>query len=662
VAEKLNFDLLKGRNDLGKALDQNSKKASNLQDVLKTAAGVFTGAIAVKGFDLLTSAVGSAIGSLKESIELSAIQEKAVNNLNASLARAGNLFEGVSEELQNYASSLQQASTFGDEVILDNIALLQSLTNLDKDGLKVATQSALDLAAAQGIDLESATRLVARATQGNTDILRRYGVEVQKGSSNAETFANALTQINAQFGGAAQSQLNTYAGVTQAVSNAIGDFQEQVGDLATQNTLVLAGIRTFKEVVEDLTQEFSEGKSSIDEYVNDGLVALADASIIAAKTVDAIVRGITAVGQAATLSVQGIKGLVAGITDLVGITDNALAESSQNIESTFDSLGSTLSSEGIFGDLANGLENFKNRALQINQEIIASEGSVIQNQSKRVDAEDEVNAKLLQSRQDLNAQLQQALIDQQIAEQQIRLQQGDISDQQREEELQKLAEFEARKNEIILDSELAKADQIADIQQREIAQQIAKTKFLTKSQQDQAKTEKQILDERAQAQRLFETQIAGIVGAGANLVAAITKSGSKEAFLAQQAAAAAQAIVSTNLAAAQALATPPAPNKAAAAIARTSGFVNVAAILAQTVKGFQEGGVVGGFSGASIGSDNTTINAREGELILNAQQQATLFEAINSGNLGGQKGDVIVQIDGREIARAVRDQRASGFV
>jgi hypothetical protein len=59
--------------------------------------------------------------------------------------------------------------------------------------------------------------------------------------------------------------------------------------------------------------------------------------------------------------------------------------------------------------------------------------------------------------------------------------------------------------------------------------------------------------------------------------------------------------------------------------------------------GFAAGGVVGGFSGASMGRDNTSaqVGLREGEMILNAQQQKTLFDTIDGGRMGGGfNGDI----------------------
>lgn len=50
---------------------------------------------------------------------------------------------------------------------------------------------------------------------------------------------------------------------------------------------------------------------------------------------------------------------------------------------------------------------------------------------------------------------------------------------------------------------------------------------------------------------------------------------------------------------------------------------------------YATGGVVGGFSGATIGNDNTYIHARNGEMMLNAKQQRNLFDMANGSSATG---------------------------
>lgn len=84
-----------------------------------------------------------------------------------------------------------------------------------------------------------------------------------------------------------------------------------------------------------------------------------------------------------------------------------------------------------------------------------------------------------------------------------------------------------------------------------------------------------------------------------------------------------------------------------AGLTAAAGAAQLAAIIGakpQPPSGFWQGGVVGGFSGASMGRDNTSalVGLREGEMVLNAQQQRNMFDAINSNRLGagGFNGDI----------------------
>lgn len=60
----------------------------------------------------------------------------------------------------------------------------------------------------------------------------------------------------------------------------------------------------------------------------------------------------------------------------------------------------------------------------------------------------------------------------------------------------------------------------------------------------------------------------------------------------------------------------------------------IAQAKALAAEGHAQGGVVGGYAGATMGPDNTVINARKGEMVLNANQQRQLFDIANGGSMG----------------------------
>lgn len=76
------------------------------------------------------------------------------------------------------------------------------------------------------------------------------------------------------------------------------------------------------------------------------------------------------------------------------------------------------------------------------------------------------------------------------------------------------------------------------------------------------------------------------------------------------------------------------------ALVGAAGAVQLASIMAaKPIKHFAAGGFVGGINGASMGADNTTIAARSGELVMNANQQRALWDVINgTGSAAGAGG------------------------
>lgn len=88
---------------------------------------------------------------------------------------------------------------------------------------------------------------------------------------------------------------------------------------------------------------------------------------------------------------------------------------------------------------------------------------------------------------------------------------------------------------------------------------------------------------------------------------------------------------------------PPAISIPMAAAVGALGAAQLASLIGSkpTPPSYATGGVVGGYSGASIGQDNTYIHARAGEMLLNAKQQRTLFDVANgSGASGGMKVNI----------------------
>lgn len=71
--------------------------------------------------------------------------------------------------------------------------------------------------------------------------------------------------------------------------------------------------------------------------------------------------------------------------------------------------------------------------------------------------------------------------------------------------------------------------------------------------------------------------------------------------------------------------------RVASAVASTVAAMASAIASINKASSFETGGVIGGYRGATMGNDNTYIHARQGEMVLNAEQQRQLFDIANGG-------------------------------
>jgi len=283
----LNIQSKEAFNKLEKdAKASGAKAGSGLSSGIGSALSVGAG---VLGAQIVTRAIGALTSAFKDSIGAANRQEDAINSLNIALKSSGRFTETASKDFQQFASSIQNVSTFGDELILENAALIQSLGQLDQNGLKRATKAAVDLSAALNIDLRSAATLVGKAAVGEVGSFSRYGVAIKKGKDNAETFARTLDLLEQKFGGAAAGKIETTRGAYTQLANAFGDLTEKIGALITKSDGVSGTIKLLAGGVSDLNNALDPGGVAVSDRINQvaDSVALLEAQISKFESVGA---------------------------------------------------------------------------------------------------------------------------------------------------------------------------------------------------------------------------------------------------------------------------------------------------------------------------------------------------------------------------------------
>lgn len=178
-------------------------------------------------------------GMVKSSVTAFTIQENAVEGVRASLRNLGSEVDGNTQKFQKFASDIQSKTAFGDETVLASMSQGMRL-GIRPEEIEKATTAAVGLSAKLGVDLPTAMQLVARASQGHTAALARYGLTVDENKSKEEQFQDVL-RIGTESFGLAEEAAQTSGGQLAQAGNAIGDAWEAVGEELVPMLLSCAG-------------------------------------------------------------------------------------------------------------------------------------------------------------------------------------------------------------------------------------------------------------------------------------------------------------------------------------------------------------------------------------------------------------------------------------
>lgn len=243
VISRLKVWLTADTKEFSDRLNKGKKEVSGFSSAMKKVGGVIAGAFALS----------SITSFIKECKSLWKIQEKAENKLESVIKATGGAAELTADQMKKYASSLQDATTYGDEVTIDAMSIMATFKSIKGDVFKEAIKSAQDMAYVMNTDLNQAALQLGKALESpelGLTALRRSGVSfsteqikqikqlVAEGKKQ-EAQLIMLKELQTEFGGAAANAANTATGATAQLSNAWGDFKETVGKAITPSISII---------------------------------------------------------------------------------------------------------------------------------------------------------------------------------------------------------------------------------------------------------------------------------------------------------------------------------------------------------------------------------------------------------------------------------------
>jgi hypothetical protein len=179
---------------------------------------------------------------------------KTMNNyLNASLdARQSAILAKVAfgeyaGAMGEFAQKMQGLTNFEGDQLLALMAKMAQTYELNRGEIEQLTPVLLDFAEANkstGMTVDSAFDLMGRALNGHTEMLGRYGIELDDVRLKTEGVSYLVEKLTADYGGTAVA----LADLRLQNANAWQDIQESVGDmLGTLIHPILAGLKNLYE-------------------------------------------------------------------------------------------------------------------------------------------------------------------------------------------------------------------------------------------------------------------------------------------------------------------------------------------------------------------------------------------------------------------------------
>jgi len=265
---------------MANSVDQFSKNGSKSTSIFQTAIGTmsgFLGSQAVLGaFSYLKDAAGFLFAQLEEGISAANAQEDAMRRLGQSLALNGNYTEDALSKLMSFTDEMERLTGVGDDVVASNLAVLSSLTKLNSEGLQKAQEAALNMSAALGIDLDSATRKVALAINGSDTALKKYGVTVDVGADKTRNLGIVVDALDKSFGGAAEGKMKTFAGALTGLKNSWGNLFEEIANAITNNQVIISVIGAASQMLTTFTKQIQDGGTAVRDGIGAAFIEFID--------------------------------------------------------------------------------------------------------------------------------------------------------------------------------------------------------------------------------------------------------------------------------------------------------------------------------------------------------------------------------------------------
>jgi len=184
------------------------------------------------GVKKLAGAIGLAYGTTqilafgKASVKAAAADQKAQQQLALALKNVGLGRDAATSEA--YIQRLQSEFGIVDDKLRPSYQTLAIATRDSAEAQRLMS-IALDVSAANSLDLNAVTKALSRAYLGNNTALSRLQVGISKADLKTKSFKEITDQLSTTFAGSATTAASGYQGSIDRLSVATENFKESIG-------------------------------------------------------------------------------------------------------------------------------------------------------------------------------------------------------------------------------------------------------------------------------------------------------------------------------------------------------------------------------------------------------------------------------------------------
>jgi hypothetical protein len=185
-----------------------------------------------KNVKKLAGALGLAFGGQqllafgKASVKAAAADQKAQQQLALALKNVGLGRDAATSEA--YIQRLQSEFGIVDDKLRPSYQTLAIATRDSAEAQRLMA-IALDISAANSLDLGAVTKALSRGYLGNTAALSRLQVGISKADLKTKSFKEITDQLSTTFAGSATAAANSYQGSMDKLAVATENFKESIG-------------------------------------------------------------------------------------------------------------------------------------------------------------------------------------------------------------------------------------------------------------------------------------------------------------------------------------------------------------------------------------------------------------------------------------------------